>query len=270
MITLYKKYIMMRLYILLFIPVIAVHAMDAPVLSFYNALSDIIEARIAKNQNLNAQMCFLNDGIGLRFIEPLNNDPIVGETPLYASVGNDQYLPLTKRLLRNGADPNFSPSHWSRIPLFRAINYRAVKTVHTLLRAGANPLITVHGDHKLTLLHYICENVRVSNRPQLQESKKIVRLLLKYGADPNKQSARIVDRNPLYELCFTNKKTRPIMILLLKYGADISLLDANGKNLIAAAQYSIDRYGAPRYDDGLTFLKDWADGKIKLKKKKIR
>lgn len=260
---------MRRFYFILLIQTIAMRAMDAPPSSFYKALlSAIIEKRIAKNQNL-------NEPIGKRLFEPIHSDYMNSETLLYASVGSDQYLSLTKRLLKNGADPNFSSSEWRHIPLFYAIRHCAVKTVHTLLRAGANPLATVYGSDKLTLLHYICQDlrVRVSDRPRLKESKKIVHLLLKYGADPNKQSTRVVDRDPLYELCFTNQKTRPIIILLLKYGADISLLDETGKDLIAAAEHSIESLRG-RYDmrvhDGLIFLKDWAAGKIKLKKKKIK
>jgi len=254
----FKK--MIRVYILLFITITAVQGMDAPI-AFYDRLSAIVEERIADKKDLNGLT-------GRLLCEPIRGDYMGNETPLYASTSSDQYLPITKRLLKNGADVNFSPSDWSRVPLFHAIDLLAIKTARVLLRAGADPSQKTEGNQR-TLLHRVCNYISVCNKPHIKENKKIVRLLLKYGANPNAQHDS--GFSPLYELCFTDEKAQPIIILLLLYGADISLKDESGRDVIALAEYMISKYGIARGSRvGLVFLKDWRDGKIKLKKKKIK
>lgn len=228
---------------------------------FYQELTKIIECRISGKQNL-------NETLREKVYEPRTGFMMSNETPLYAVTGNDYYLPLTKKLLKNGADPNFSINHWSRIPLFHAMNFRAVKTVKALLKAGANPLVLIHESDKVSLIGWLCEDIRISNQPCFKESKKIVRLLLKYGADPNAPGHE--GNYPLYELCLASKKARSIFILLLMYGADLSFKNKKGQDVIAAAEDSYSHGFSQAKPYGLTFIKDWQEGKIKLKKKKLR
>lgn len=232
--------------------------------SYYKRLSALVEYRIESN-TINERIGY-TERIGRYFFEyGMEGEFLSSDTPLYVSCSSDTFLPITKRLLRSGASPNHSSKDWARLPLLKAVENCAVKTVKQLLKAGANCSLPLY--NQVTILHRICSDLRTCNRSHFKKNRRIIHLLLKYGADPNTQN--INGYTPLYELCFTSKKARPIIILLLKYGADIFLTARNGKNAIELAGEFI-ASGNPTQGfscEGLALLKDLAARKVQLKKK---
>lgn len=234
-------------------------------------LPSLINDRIKNNIDLNAPIeCFCYDG----------KDK--ARVPLLLSATSDNFLKITKKLLRHNADLNctITGDHYherDRYPLLHAVTGE-LKTVKTLLRAGIK-FTTCDSRTRDTVLHWICKDLveRVLMPEHLYSQYvakqiKIVKLLLHAGANPNMpdKNGRIalfgiycwgdVNRTP-YNI--VKDCVQPIITQFLLYGSDITLKDCDGLDLIAFAE----KKGQTR---GAQFLKDWRDGKIKLKKKKIK
>lgn len=196
--------------------------------------------------------------------------------PLLVSSSSDNFLCITKKLLRHGANPNIigviRGTTLNSCPLLGANFGGGEKTIKALLKAGANPNLDQSILGGRTMLHWACIDLmqRSIGLPYgecvTRQQTKIVKLLLQYGADPNGGDAQ--GRRPLFELYFDegyspSERFKPLIILLLLYGADIALKDTDGNDLIAYAE-------ARGHSRGAQFLRDWRDGRIKLEKKKLR
>ncbi len=190
--------------------------------------------------------------------------------PLYIASSSDNRLSITKKLLRNGADPNAVSETWVLTPLCNALEYgTTAKTVSALLRAGADPnwKSSVSGG---TPLQMACLNAYRcylrTNRMAREERghRKSIRLLLRYGADPN-----VKDRDgntPLFNLISLPQEGMNIVKQLLLFGADVTIKNNKGQDIFDYAQTEQYR---PVFNT-VDYLKDWQEGKIKFKKKKLR
>lgn len=204
----------------------------------------------------------------------LNNwiaHPSCMQSPLYACVSSDKYLGITKELLKAGADPNSSGAVWSGGNcLLNAVESYAVKTVKILLKKGADPNVRCLPN---SILHHACTIAKECSYQYplaLIHNKnliRIIRLLLVYGADPNAHNQE--GRTPLFQLMFVGERGVPLITLLLTFGADIDIKDKEGRDSIDYAKYCKQNRSYDYYD-GLDFLQSWKEGKICLKKKKLR
>lgn len=120
--------------------------------------------------------------------------------------------------------------------LLTAVSTNNTETVKNLLESGVSPNTT---DGLRSALH-------------LAASKgyaEIVELLLKYGADPNKQD--IVQNTALHlAACTSNLQ---IITLLINGGADITSLDIHGRNPVQLAKSKLD-----------ILRKSWKEGAIEM------
>lgn len=218
--------------------------------SSIKAVAQIVENRIQSGMNL--------------------NQPIKGFSfsILFLSVDDDERLSTTKKLLKHGVDHKVTmlksysgiPTEIVITPLLEALDECAIKTVKILLKAGADPKFTQYMDRG-SIMHCACWSaVREEPRHSIKKYVKGARLLLHYGADPNARDQ--LGQTPLFQCVFAGKKGLPMMRLLLLWGADIAIKDYKGNDVIAWAE----RHNSRTYQ----FLKDWQDGKIKFKKKKLR
>lgn len=218
---------------------------------------------------------------------------------------SDRLLSITQMLLKHNANPNIK--NRGKSCLFIAIKNKAKKTVNELLEAGADPndivygrlfrrktlvamtpllLASVQADSRIvrmllkygaqpkfcinkenydfdgcTLLHLISLCIENTDRKvSLGKYLKCAKCLLQYGADPNVCNKH--ERTPLFTMTTGNPSKR-FMKLLLLWGANLTFKDKNGFNATEHAQF----WNQPRI---VSFLQDWQEGKIKLKKKKIR
>lgn len=216
-------------------------------------LPHIVKYRIRRGIDLNQPIrssCVHTD-----IIDNLDNEP-----PLLISSSSDNFLRITKKLLRHHADPNSKVPKWDGSPLLKAISNGATRTVKALLKAGADP--NIRGHQNTPILHLACFHARAKSCTNSASNMKgyirNVKLLLQYGANPNQLNN--FRTTPVLELIFGGahwlggKRILPILQELLLFGADPNL-----KKPVSHENYRIAQ-----------FLKDWQEGKAKFKKKKLR
>lgn len=220
-------------------------------------LSALVKKRINYGISLDSEI--YNDG------GRANLDP-----PLFIACCSDTRLSVTKKLLRNGANPNLVRTRSKMTPLGMAcLNGPNLKTIRALMHAGADPNFK-SSIQKSTPLHIAClEAYRYYQKNNRTDEVvkllfKTVRLLLRYGADPNTQDRE--GETPLFELVALPKEGIDIVGELLLFGADITIKNSKGQDIFGYAETEQYR---PVFNT-VNYLKDWQEGKIKLKKKKIR
>ena len=196
----------------------------------YEELLSIVQKWISEKQDL-------NQPIGQGYSRP----PL-----LKACIRGDQYLPITQLLLANKANPNVT-DRCGETPLHDASRELALATTRALLSVGANPKIR---GYLGTPLHTLCD----ANRDEIYSKQnainriKIVKLLLKAGADPNECSNSInsclhnlIAKSYKYldsiyalkgntpEQCALFKKQRKALIrTLLEFGGSLSITNTWG------------------------------------------
>lgn len=161
-------------------------------------------------------------------VPPDHHDPVAKLTPLVAAASSDQ-KEVVKLLLQNGADKDFQSINGYSALMF-ACKAGSVITAQVLLKAGANPDLRtiahpVSGtEGGMTALNVVCY------LPIYAED--IVKLLLKYNADPNISSDD--GRTPLMVACFLRQHN--VVHLLLQAGAKVNLqTDHNATALLLAS-----------------------------------
>jgi ankyrin repeat protein len=222
-----------------------------------SVLSALVKKRITYGISCDSEI--YNDG------GQANLDP-----PLFIAVCCDTRISITKKLLRHGANPNLVRPRSKLTPLGMAcLNGPNLKTVRALLRAGADPNF-VCSINRSTPLHRAClEAYRyylTNNRSDkiVKLLFKTISLLLRYGADPNIQDRH--GNTPLFELVSLPKEGMDFVAQLLLFGADITIKNNTGQDIFEYVQTEQYR---PVFNT-VVYLKDWQEGKIKFKKKKLR
>lgn len=185
-------------------------------------------------------------------------------------------------LLKHGANPNVT---WKAVivpltdayvsPLLYVMEYMdrgALSVMRKLLKAGADPNYTIK-DTKESLLHMATFfTIRASSIEKGKKYAKTAKLLLHYGANPNAQDK--LGRTPLFNIKFAiNTTNLEIFKLLLLFGTDMNIKRLPEPDYGKRPQNALEYASTPQtLDDsiGARFLKDWQEGKIKLKMKKLR
>ena len=152
------------------------------------------------------------------------------------------HIPIIKYLLAHGADPNgrdpdcgesilqhLINRYWQSpvgSPKFRRKNYIPPKRVNTavlrrLLRAGADPnLNNPDEDFQRPMFHWaLVHNV-----------KRVVSILLDFGADPNGRGQVHGGETPLMTACYFSDIN--IVEKLLEYPVDVNAKDGEGHNAL--------------------------------------
>ncbi len=141
----------------------------------------------------------------------VNTKTDLGVTPLMYAVQNGNYL-ISEELLKAGANPNIS-SKGTPAALINAVLNNDTALVYLLLEYGANPNTVHYWEQKTPLLYTIKKNNFV-----------LTELLLLYGANPNKEINYIT---PLIQT-INSKADTSIINLLIKYGADVNKQNESG------------------------------------------
>ncbi len=130
---------------------------------------------------------FLLSGSGAKAVDEVN---AYGTSALYEAALFDRPA-QARRLLKNGADPNFrtvSPQptrNRGRTPLFAALAGDSPEITRMLLEHGADPTVILHENR--TLLYSAVSKWswnRINEPHKATQSQEIVRLLVEAGADP--------------------------------------------------------------------------------------
>lgn len=223
-----------------------------------SVLNSLVKKRIAYGISLDSEIFYTSDSRE-------NLDP-----PLFIASCCDTRFSITKKLLRHGANPNLIRPRSKMTPLAMAcLNGPNLKTIRALLRTGADPNFKSQISES-TSLHIACREVHryfnANNRTDagLKKWLKVMRILLRYGANPNMQDKQ--GNTPLFELVSLPKEGMKIVAQLLLFGADISIKNYEGQDIF---EYAETEQYRPVFNT-VNYLKDWQEGKIKLKKKKLR
>jgi len=105
-------------------------------------------------------------------------DP-VGDTPLHAAAKQNKPI-IMQKLISAGAVVDAKRNGYLT-PLVDAINANCIECAKILLEAGANPDNSMDNRSTPSLLHWLVQRSPVNTS---DDDKKIIRLLLSYGANP--------------------------------------------------------------------------------------
>lgn len=141
---------------------------------------------------------------------PPGRSQSLGRRTLLTQAGLDDRTELQELLLKNGANPNASPSGEEVLPLTQAAFQGRSRAVALLLEYKADP--NVSAQQGRTPLHFAL--------PQ----PPMVEMLLKAGANVN--ATNWLGETPLHWAVSANLK--PAAELLLQHGANVNLADKNG------------------------------------------
>lgn len=183
--------------------------------------------------------------------------------PLYHACSSDARLSLTKKILKHGANPNAVSPGWKVSPLYNAVDYRnTTQSVEELLKAGADPNFKTPGFEN-SVLHMACRSVSsyyLINKLTISENEacfETIRLLLKYGANPNAQDKD--GQTPLFELVTLPASALNIVAQLLSCGANISIRDNKGRDVFNYAKMRAENIALSTHAV-VNYLTDWQKG----------
>lgn len=199
----------------------------------------------------------------LEYNTDTNAVDVFGRNSLLLSCYNSSFKTI-KLLIENGYDINIKDIYGytalTIICVYSNIKNK-YKTIKFLLKNGSDPNIkTTFGWSCLFLLLNKNDNIDL----------KILKILLKYNADPN----IIIDNIPLFYILF-NRINIDSIKLLLKYGANPNILTQNGYNLTQYCRFDLEllvlliKYGA-EYTldifDNIKTMKTFLELNIKIPK----
>lgn len=184
-----------------------------------------IESRLRNEQDLEAPIVSpADDGGPYNAVRTIMND----------TVYEDGYLPITRKLLELGVDPNavcYKDVHHERRPLERAALGGAKETVQLLLNApNIDVHITSRPGHN-SLLYY----TRIASCISDDDKLHIMRLFLEAGVDPN--AVNVVGRTELFNLAFGDVDMRPYIKLMCEYGLRTDIKDKEGRTAVEQVEH---------------------------------
>ncbi|XP_044728090.1 putative ankyrin repeat protein RF_0381 isoform X1 [Chrysoperla carnea] len=167
----------------------------------------------------------------------INAQNILGQTPLYNMIENDDQVEIFELLLKHEADVNVKDD-CGQTPLFGAIQNNRLEIIELLLKHKADinaediiekiPLFYAIENQNLKITKLLLDNgANVKDDPELLhsaamgESPEIVELLLQHNADVNVKNR--YGQTPLYKAIEYDRLE--IIELLLKHKADINAED---------------------------------------------
>ena len=156
----------------------------------------------------------------------------LGRTPLFELVTDDRMFPLTRKLLKCKASLDISNKMGNTL-LTEAIYSLAVKTVKTLVRAGAK-VNHADVDTMITPLHAACWEAISAGKDDLNKKIEIAKYLLSHSADPNAQDCE--GQTPLFNLGNIKPAGISLVMLLLEEGARTDIKDKQGCTPITYAR----------------------------------
>lgn len=154
---------------------------------------------------------------------------------------------LMMELLQRGADVNASGSHGMK-PLFWALGKQNLDGFEFLLENNANPNIKIEDPPEGR------RSISVVELAAIAENSAYLCLLLKHGADPNRDVG-YGGRTVIYEAILNNRIEN--VKLLIQAGADINHKDLSGSTPLMTAA------GIKNFDMVYLLLKSGADAQIK-------
>lgn len=147
-----------------------------------------------------------------------------GQTPLFASLKGFED-PL--RTFSQTSDPEYTAEHIKRVPAPLLPNTPFITEQAEILARQINDNLELRIELAIALGH---------SRKDVESYRRIVRLLLEVGADPNQSS----EQQPLSPFLYATEIGDPwVLNILLENGADIRTRDEYG----AAAYTRLNRFG---------------------------
>ena len=148
---------------------------------------------------------------------------------VFASFETDLVF-LLSELLRAGADPSYQDSQ-GLTALHYACRFLVPSSAVRLLLKRSPHILNITTNEFETAFHYA-----IDHHHQWENCLDLVRVLLKYGANPNKTSG-LQQTPPLVQAC--RNRVVPVVELLLKQNVDVNATDINKRGALIATLHSV-------------------------------